>query len=376
MKDRINSERSLRILIATHAPLSLEFGAGQVAINLAEAFRIQGHDVTLWSPHPMSERPRWWERFQNMQLIRAQLDKFLDTQAPFDAIDCLGMLITKKVARSGKLVVARSVQPEILYTVSSLLDLKYKTFKKVISLPFHCLLRLADILLTLQGWERATYILCLGSLELEWMNKWFPWWREKFIVYLNSLSKNEQLELAEVCLNRTEKYTEGIRFIWIGRWVAHKGIQELTDFIIHRAASNPQDTFTIAGCGNNAERDFSPQLISEGRLRFIPSFERSKLYTLLADHDVGLFTSKIEGWGLSLNEMLESRLPVFATQSGAVPDLKPFFETLMPFPPPQQIVPTFLSTPHQLESYYTYFSWDKVAEIYAVKILSDLDFTD
>jgi glycosyltransferase involved in cell wall biosynthesis len=376
MSDRANSHKPQRILIATHAPLLLEFGAGQMAINLAEALRIQGHDVTLWSPHPMSNRPSWWHRFQNMQLIRAKLDTFLDTQEPFDAIDCLGMLITKKVSRSGKLVVARSVQPEILYTVSNLLDLKDKTFKKLVFLPFHCLLRLADILLTLQGWARATYIICLGSLELEWMNKWFPWWRRKLILYLNSLSKNEQLEFAKICLNRVQNHTQGIRFIWIGRWVAHKGIQELTDFIIHRAASNPQDTFTIAGCGNNAERDFPPQLISKGRLRFIPSFERSEIYTLLANHDVGLFTSKVEGWGLSLNEMLESGLPVFATRAGAVPDLEPFFETLMQFPPQQQILPIFLSTSHQLENYYTYFSWEKVAEVYAAKIFSSLNFTD
>lgn len=144
----------------------------------------------------------------------------------------------------------------------------------------------------------------------------------------------------------------------------------MTDFIIHRVASNPQDTFTIAGCGNNAERDFSTQLISEGRLRFIPSFERSELYTLLADHDVGLFTSKIEGWGLSLNEMLESGMPVFATRAGGVPDLQPYFETLMSFPPPEKLTSHLSNSCQIIDNYHVSCSWHKVAEIYITKILT------
>lgn len=56
--------QSIRLLIVTHAPLSAETGAGQVAINLAEAFRSQGHDVTLWTPHPLPTQTKWWQRAQ------------------------------------------------------------------------------------------------------------------------------------------------------------------------------------------------------------------------------------------------------------------------------------------------------------------------
>ncbi len=368
--------RKIRILVATHAPLLPEFGAAQVAINLSEILQKQGYDVTLWSPHPMPNLSRWQQNFfRNTLLMRSKLDEFLDTQEPFDIIDCFGVLITQKISQSGA-VVARSVSPQILYLVYTLLDLQDKRLKKIVFLPLHFILTLAYIFLLLQGWARANYILCLGSLELEWMSKWFPWWRNKLLLHFNMLSKQEQIELSKVRLNRIQQNTEGIRFIWIGRWVAHKGIQRLVEFILQRADSNPQDTFTIAGCGNNAEKDFPPELINEGRLRLIPSFERSEIYPILANHDVGLFTSKVEGWGLTLNEMLESGMPVFATPAGGVLDLQPFFKTLMPFPPQQQIVPTFLSTSHQLENYYIYFSWDKVAEIYANKILSNLDFTD
>jgi len=226
----------------------------------------------------------------------------------------------------------------------------------------------------MQGWQRSEYILCLGSLELEWMKKWFPWWRSKLISYVNALSKADQVELANIRLNRKKHEGEGIRFLWIGRWTAHKGIHELVDFIIQRAASHPEDTFTIAGCGTNAEKGFSPELIQSGRLKILPSFERNQLYSLLANHDAGLFTSKVEGWGLVLNEMLESGMPVFAKPAGGVADLQPFFEILMPFPPSVQFIPDFFRSSKDIEDYYRFCSWEIIAEIYSTQVLATLNF--
>ena len=362
--------RPIRILIATHSPLSSKFGAGQMAINLAEALREQGHQVILWSPHPMSNLTRWWQNLQCLQLMRTKLEEFLDNQEPFDVIDCVGVLITKKVSQSG-LVVARSVQPDILYIISGLVNPQDNALKKLALLPFNCLFGLAYILLLLQGWTRATYILCLGSLELEWMSKWFPWWRSKLFFYFNAISKDEQLELAKIRLNRIQQNWVKVRFIWIGRWVSHKGIKELVEFIIHRTVSNSKDTFTIAGCGTGVDKSFPPELIKLGKLKIIPSFERSELYSLLADHDAGLFTSKIEGWGLILNEMLESGMPVFATHAGGVSDLELFFDTLMPFPPPKQFTPNFFESSQKLEDYYISCSWDKIADIYIGKVVGN-----
>jgi glycosyltransferase involved in cell wall biosynthesis len=364
--------RPIRILIATHSPISAKFGAGQVAINLAEAFRRQGYDVTLWSPYPMPDLTRWWQGLQAMQLMRTKLDEFIEAQEPFDVIDCFGVLITKKVSQSA-LVIARSTQPDILYIVSGLLSSQDNGLKNIALFPFSCLYGLTYIFLLLQGWARADYILCLGSLELEWMKKWFPLWIGKLFLYFNTISKDEQLELAKVRLNRIQQEREGVRFIWIGRWDAHKGIKRLVEFVIQRSASLTQDTFTIAGCGTNAWKDFPPELIRLGKLKIIPSFERRELYSLLADHDVGLFTSKVEGWGLVLNEMLESGMPVFSTQAGGATDLQPFFETLMPFPPPEQLKLSFLRSSQKLEDYYDFCSWDKITYNYADILITKLD---
>lgn len=193
------------------------------------------------------------------------------------------------------------------------------------------------------------------------MKKSFPWWRFKLIYYINAISSSEQEAMAKIRSHR-QKYSEddGIRFLWIGRWISHKGISELLDFIVKRAALRPQDTFTIAGCGTKAEQDFSHELIQSGRLKILPSFERSQLYSLLANNDVGLFTSKVEGWGLVLNEMLESGMPVFATLVGGVPDLQPFFkQRLLTFPPSLQPMTDVLTIATDLEDYYRTFTWKK-----------------
>lgn len=364
--------RPLRILIATHSPLAAEFGAGQVAINLAEALREQGHHVTLWSPHPMPILTTPWRGIQSFKIMRSKLDAFLNTQESFDVIDSFALLITKQVAKSA-LVVARSVQPEIWYIPYKLNYPRNWDLKKLAFLPFRYLLEVPYLFLLLQGWSRANYILCLGSLELEWMKKWFPWWRGKLISYLHALSKNDQAELSKISLHRKKYEGKDIRFLWIGRWVAHKGISTLLDFIVKRAVSHPQDTFTIAGCGFDAEKDCPLELLESGQLKILPSFERSQLYFLLVNHDVGLFTSSVEGWGLVLNEMLESGMPIFATPAGGIPDLEPLFkESIKPFPPPLELTLDTITIPEFKNEYYQTFSWPTIGKFYLQFIRKNL----
>ncbi|MBF2066610.1 MAG: glycosyltransferase family 4 protein [Calothrix sp. C42_A2020_038] len=362
--------QSLRILIITHAPLSPKYGASQMAINLAKVFQEQGHDVTLWSPLPLPPETKWW---QSTQQMRSKVDAFIESQKPFDIIDIPPIFITQRVSQSA-LVVARSVQPDILYIAESFTNCKIKNIKDIVRIPLSNLYSLFQVSLILQGWKRAKYILCLGSLELQWMKKWFPWWRSKLIYYVNALSKEEQEALTQIRLHRRQNHSQGsIKFLWIGRWVSHKGTTQMLNFIKKRTASHPQDTFTIAGCGTEAEKDVPIELIRAGVIKIVHSFERSQLYTLLANHDVGLFTSKVEGWGLVLNEMLESGMQVYATPVGGVQDLQSFFkETLKPFPPPLQLMTNFSINSQNFEDYYKIFTWSEIAKSYINLIIIDL----
>jgi glycosyltransferase involved in cell wall biosynthesis len=337
-----------------------------MAINLRDALKAQGHDVILWSPHPLPPA-RWWQALRRM---RSKVDAFIETQGPFDVIDSPATLITKLMCRSG-IVVARSIQPEILYLLNDLsLPAKWSV-KNFARMPFNYLHTLFHLSLVFQGWRRARHIFCLGTLELEWMKKRFPWWRRKLVLYVNALSESDQTMLATARAQRREYCPERIRFLWIGRWVSHKGTDVLIDFIKRWAILRPQDIFTIAGCGPEAESDCPAELTGPGRVVIIPTFERKDLCSLLTSHDIGLFTSKVEGWGLALNEMLESGMPVFATQAGGALDLQPFFSALMPFPPSPKILCS-LPEPRIASRYYEVFNWKHIAEIYAGEILAPL----
>ncbi len=362
--------KSLRILIVTHAPLTTQCGAGQMAINLADAFRNQGHDVSLWSIHPLPPETKWWQKLQPWKLIQqlqSRLHAYLETQKPFDLIDMpagIG-LITPQVCQATQAVVARSVQPPILYSVYNLYVPQSFSIKEMASSAKSYWSELTFLSFTLRDWARADYIFCLGNLELQWMQRWFPWWKQKLTTYVNALSPTDQKALAEVRANRQKPAGKGIRFLWIGRWAAHKGTTTLLEFIAKRSAYCPQDTFTIAGCGSEAEQDCCPELIQSGQLKIIPVFERNQLYSLLANHDVGLFTSKVEGWGLILNEMLEAGMTVFATSVGGVPDLLPVFKArLKPFPPPLELTSNLLVPSQIPEDYFRVFSWQNIAQKY------------
>jgi len=290
------------------------------------------------------------------------------THKPFDLIIASAMFITPTVRNAIPIAVVRNVNPEILYLWFDLIGRIKIKFLDILKLPFSFISFLFRILLVIKGWKKADYIFCVGSLQYKWMKKWFPCWSGKLRYYFNSLSKNDQINLAKIRQDRAKMKKDakdGIQFIWIGRWVYHKGPDILLNFISKRAKLYLQDKFTIAGCGGQCEGECPQQLIKSGRLKVIPSFSRNELYSLLAEHDVGLFTSRVEGWGLSLNEMLESGMPVFATLTGGVPDLQPYFKKMLkPFPPPPELTLDTLPKCELTDDYYKTFNWIHVAKIY------------
>lgn len=361
----------MRILLVSHAPLAAELGAAQLALNLAEALRARGHDAQAWSPAPLPPdllaKTRWW----NFWLRQTQaIEEFVAAQGPFDVIDSPALSASRKLARSGCLVI-RSIQPELLYLIQ---DVRADLTRRLVPSPrsaANALMGCARAAAILGGWRRARKIICLGSWELAWMNRHFPRWSGKTSFYVCAPSPTESQAFAAVRARRVPRAgEEGIRFLWIGRWSAHKGIRQLVRFLGERAAARPQDRFTLAGCGSAPERDLPASWIRSGLVRIVPSYHRTELPDLLAAHDAGLFTSSVEGWGLCLNEMLESGLTVYATPAGGVRDLQPFWgPRLRPFPPPVDALEPAGPEP-DLEGYSSRFSWPEIARRYEEEILA------
>jgi glycosyltransferase involved in cell wall biosynthesis len=321
----------MRILITTFCLLTPEMGAGQMALNLAAALRQRGHDVVCWWPGEPPSGLRWWK---HTAWRRRKLAAFAQREGPFDVIDALPVAISAPLARVAP-VVARSVQPDLRYLwVEGKENLRF-LFRRPMSGLVGLLYAGYLAVLVVFGWHRARVIMCLGSLESEWMRRWLPWLQHKLRVYVSAPENEDRRKLAFIRTGRKKPEGPGTRFLWIGRWTPHKGTRQLLRFLSAWLPAHPHDTVTIAGFGTGAERDVSTDLVAMGRVRLVPSFTREELFELLRTHDAGLFTSVIEGWGLSLNEMLESGMPVFAAEAGGVPDLRLHAaELLRPFPPP------------------------------------------
>jgi glycosyltransferase involved in cell wall biosynthesis len=189
--------------------------------------------------------------------------------------------------------------------------------------------------------------------------------RPKLCSYEAAVSDEDSVELARVRrARRPRNIGEPIRYLWIGRWAGHKGIDDLVPFLEDRVTSGTDDVFTIAGCGPSGARALD-HLLGSGRVRVVPWFQRPELPALLAGHDAGLFTSRAEGWGLVLNEMLEAGLPVYATRAGGVDDLRGVLGPFVPdFPPPRAAVLPAPPAADVLERYGVRFRWAAVAERY------------
>lgn len=309
---------ALRFLLVTHAPLSREQGAAQLALNLSDGLRALGHEVTVWSPHPVESAGRWWAGLFEM---RAKLDEFIRHEPKFDVIDLPASLVTATVGRSA-FVVVRSVQPDLRYLFAGLWEGLGRLPLAALRLAHHALQAGFQAVLVLQGWRRAGLVVCLGQIELRWMRKYFPMLRDKLGSYVVSPGNEDREALRRVRERRRPRDPGApLRMLWIGRWVRHKGPDTLVVFAQHWLSVRTQDELTIAGCGVAAPKGVPTDLIDSGRIKVVPDYSRDMLPALLESHDVGLFTSRVEGWGLSLNEMLESGMPVYATEAGGVPDL-------------------------------------------------------
>lgn len=354
----------MRILIVSHPALSPESGAAQMALNLAAALCDRGHEATAWSPEPLPSGTRFWDRWLRQRRL---LEEHLQSRR-FDVIDVPAVSISPRVAKAAPLVVARSVQPELLYQRVERRERRLvprsplrKTAEAAVGRAFSRAV--------VAGWRRAGVVLCLGSAEARWMRERYPWTAPKLAVYGNALAPADQEALAAVRETRRPR-SGATRFLWMGRWVPHKGTRLLVQFLAARAMARQDETFTLAGCGGEALRDCPPGLVASGRVQAVPSFSRRDLPKLLAEHDAGLFTSEVEGWGLSLNEMLEAGLPVYATEAGGVEDLQPFFPLdLRPFPPPFGAVSPAGDDP-AMSGYYERFTWARIAGRYEADVLS------
>lgn len=356
--DPLNQRR--RILIASPQPLVATAGAAQTASELIGALRDLGHEVSAWvPPRPPASLPGRRHAAWRSRRLQQDLEG-----AAFDWIDVPPVFASKLAP--GRRVVVRSVQPDWLYYREDLIQsLRRAEIRRLAQL----LMGLPDQARAARGLSRGDVILCLGSLELAWLRRTRPRLGRRACAYLIAPPTADRAAIRQERSHRKPKPIDETRWLWLGRWTAHKGIETLLAWARTRLRQFPQERLTLAGTGRDlSESDLVG--LPRNQVSIIPAYSREELPRLLGGHDAGLFTSAIEGWGISLNEMLESGLPVFATNAGAVPDLAPHFpRQLLRFPPDSASQATFSNGPlDSLESYDAVFDWPHIASRYLSQV--------
>lgn len=349
---------SVRILFVSPGR-TLESGASQTAATLAREMEARGHQTLLWIPEPPRwQQPPWFHR----RLQARELVKFVRGHGPIDVVDTFPVLVSRAL-RSSTTVVSRSVQPDLLYLEEELKGIGSQLRNRrwlVDRTTIEILKRRVK-----NGYRNSHRVLALGKIEAAWLANSFPDLCERIGTYDVAPPAEDQRRLADLRAQRGQSATKlsGHRYLWLGRWAHHKGPQTLLSWASLQLRTRPQDSLTIAGYSTLTQRAKAPLETVSSQVRWIPKYSREQLPILLGSHDFGVFTSTVEGWGLSLNEMLESGLVVFATEAGGVGELRAFFPNQLRTFPPRDLNERPLDDPSQT-GYYRRWNWSAIASAY------------
>jgi len=323
------------LLLVCPTAVDPALGVAQVALELASGLARAGIPADV---------VEGWKGASSFTALRSRLaalhaglraGQLLECPAPWAAA----------LPRGGAPVYHRSTQPDLAY-------LRAEAQGQGTRAWLHAA---ASALPVMAGWRRVDGFLALGEDEAAWMRGHVPWLAPRLQAYLHAPPRELRPVLRDLASRRAAPAAGATRWLWMGRWVAHKGTASLVSFLEGRLSRHPGEVATLAGTGAVPRLPASLR----GRVRVVPRFGRGELPGLLAGHDAGLFTSITEGWGLSLQEMLESGLPVYATQAGGVQDLAPWFPgSLRPFPPVEgDVAPSAPPRP----GYFERFDWDAIS---------------
>lgn len=350
----------MKLILGSTVPLDTRLGAAQTCISLAESIRELGHDVKIFEPPSRVDRYPW---MFHLRARRQEFARFVRQHEPVDLIDSVSWMMSPALRSSASNLVVRSIQPDLAYlSYGASPGSSFSLRRLPVQLHDWDVRRLIEL-----GWRSASRILALGTAELSAMTASHPQLAPRLKTYFAAPSTEDRRLYRLVAAGRKSHRTAigQARILWIGRWARHKGTALLIEFLRTFLPGNPGTRVTLAGTGSAALPELDQAWLKSGQIKVIARFERSELAGILAAHDAGIFTSGVEGWGLSIQEMLESGMPVYATRAGACQDLEGWFPNqLRVFPPRADEALPAQDTEATFARYAEYFDWAAIAERY------------
>jgi glycosyltransferase involved in cell wall biosynthesis len=312
--------RPLRILLVGDYADDARLGSGKVAHKLREEFTAAGHECAALFAHDMGNTPSGRQVRQLVSpLLAARAIRAAFARAPYDVIDAasaegLWLGLEKRLgAWRGIAFVCRSNGIEHLNYRRMLDDntagLAAKPLTRRLWYPASRLTqvaaaaRLADRLIVLNETDRRF------ALERGWQPA------ARIDVVPHGVSQR-------FLRPRSSDAPRGAGALFCGAWDRVKGITYLVEAFDRLAAAGRPVRLTVLGPGVSAADVM--QSIPDRLRPVVTVVERvpeDRVIDEYRRHDVLVFPSTYEGFGLVVLEAMSQGLPVVATPVGCVPDL-------------------------------------------------------
>ncbi|MFI1400222.1 glycosyltransferase [Streptomyces sp. NPDC020681] len=159
--------------------------------------------------------------------------------------------------------------------------------------------------------KRADAFLCVSGKLRDQIAKEFPAYADKLSVVPNMID-------FERFTPGPERSAELLSWLYVGRLVKPKGVDELLEAFALVAREEPRATLTLVGHGVR-EEDLAARVEELGlgeRVSLLPPVPPEDVNALMHRHDLLVHPSKGETFGMTVVEAVASGLPVLATRSG------------------------------------------------------------
>ena len=197
---------------------------------------------------------------------------------------------------------------------------------------------------------------------------------EKAMLRYNGLSSERAENLSDHA-KETDRRLATPQVAFIGAWRRPKGTRDLPKIIRIIREHVPNACFLLLGTGRSKEKVLTDIRMKErDSVRVVPAFEYEELPELLSGATVGVLPSYMEGFGLSVLEMLAARLPVvtydvpgprdmvkhfsrrMTVEAGEVEDIANLLVEILELP-----VEQYSSLAYEAERISAGFRWEEIA---------------
>jgi len=313
----------MRVLIAGNFPEDWSLGSPRLLLSVGQAMREHGIEVDfLFSPGAYQTR---WKHRASELLFPFRVARQVKA-GQYDVADLCGNVgwVAARLRRNGRgpvspLLIARTMELENMVW-DKLKALAQQGLENPPSIRYALWARCVMNPTVAAAVKRSHGLISLTEESANYARdrKWVD--RDRIAVIPGGIS--------ELFLNAGERRVrcadwtkEGVpRLLFVGTWIEKKGVRTLVSAFQSLTRESPDFRLTIAGTHADPETvlaAFGPE--TRAKVRVLPEFQPQELSEIYAQHDILLFPSLYEGFGLVFLEAMACGMVVIATPVGGVP---------------------------------------------------------